>query len=71
MSIHLSIFRNRLENEPSYLHVFTKEDLEDRLFDVGFEIDRSEYFTLEDAPHLKYVDDSRACIGIIARKPMQ
>ncbi|WP_440994583.1 methyltransferase domain-containing protein [Cysteiniphilum litorale] len=57
-------------NQPKYLHVFTKEDLEGKLFDAGFEIDQSDYFTLEDAPYLKYVNDSRACIGIIARKPV-
>lgn len=52
-----------------YLHVFTKEDLADKFREVGFAIEQSTYFALETATHLKYTDDSRSFVGIIAKKP--
>lgn len=52
-----------------YLNVFTKEDLADKFTEVGFVVEQSSYFTFETAAYLKYTDDSRSFVGIIAKKP--
>ena len=52
-----------------YLHIFTKEDLAEKFEEVGFNIEQSIYFTFEHYQHLKYADDSRSFVGIIATKP--
>ena len=52
-----------------YLHVFTKEDLADKFTEVGFVVEQSTYFTFETASYLKYTDDSKSFVGLIAKKP--
>lgn len=59
---------SEMDAEPDFFHVFTKEDLEDHLKNHGFTIEESTYYTLKTADYFKDVDDSRAIIGIIAKK---
>lgn len=60
--------RIQIESEPDFLHVFKRGDLESKLKAAGFTICTSEYFTLKNLDFIKYADDSRSWIGIIANK---
>ena len=60
---------SEMDAEPDFFHVFDKEDLEYHLKNYGFMIEESTYYTLKTADYFKDVDDSRAIIGIIAKKP--
>lgn len=57
------------EHLPDLLHLFTQEELVAHFKNAGFKIEESCYFTLEDADYLKYTDDTKTMIGIIAKKP--
>lgn len=59
---------SELDAEPDFFHVFSKEDIEDHLKKSGFTIEQSHYFTLKTADYFKDTDDSRAIIGIVAKK---
>jgi 2-polyprenyl-3-methyl-5-hydroxy-6-metoxy-1,4-benzoquinol methylase len=56
------------ECQPSFVHVFKKEDLEKIIIQEGFNIEGSFYFTLKNLKLIKYTDDSKSFIGIIANK---
>ena len=59
----------QIDAEPDFIHVFIKEDLEHHFKHAGFTIEQSLYFTLENADYLKYADDTKSMVGLIAKKP--
>jgi len=63
--------QSQIDAEPDFIHLFTKEDLDTHFKNAGFTIEESCYFTLENADYLKYADDAKSMIGIVASKPQR
>lgn len=59
---------SELNPQSDFFHIFTKEDIEEKISNNVFTIEKSHYYFLENADYFKDFDNSRTSIGIIANK---